>query len=153
MAQPAVQPVDTDAEPQVEDCSYQIDEEELNAGGMSLDFLIWQRLCWDGPCTLCKAAEGPKPVLPLKMPPRRSMWAAITKCAGKEEYILPRMSVSEVVFRILLDARNEPMLLSEIYEEIMNRWATVMSIKSVSITDLQRMLDTENEYRIGRAAN
>ena len=150
MVQPAVEQADIDAEPQVEDCFYQIDEAQFESDGASLEFMIWKRLCWEGDCRFCKESDGDKPMLPVKTRNRRSIYAAIKRCAKLDSYIMVNMSVSEVVFRILLRVGNNPMRLSEIYEEIEQEWQEVMWMKSLSIGNLQRMLDADNEYRIRR---
>ena len=66
MAQTATEQADNEVESQVEDCYYHIDADAFEAAGASLDFMIWQRLCWEGSCRFCKDATGPKPVLPMK---------------------------------------------------------------------------------------
>ena len=149
MALPAFQQTEPEVEPQVEDCFYHVDEAKFEADGTSLDFMIWQRLCWNGSCTqFCKDNQDSKPIMPTR--PLRSIKAAIKKCANQGDYILANMSISEVVFRILLGAGNRPMRLLEIIEQIEVRWYGVLAIKSVSPWTVQQMLDAENEYRIRR---
>ena len=149
MALTVFQQTEPEVEPQVEDCFYHIDEAKFVAEGASLEFMIWQRLCWDGTCTqFCKDSQVPKPIMPTR--PLRSIKAAIKKCASQDNYILANMSVSEVVFRILLGTGNRPMRLLEIVEQIEEEWQAVLAFKTVSPRTVQQMLDAENEYRIRR---
>lgn len=150
MVQAAIRQVDTEFDPQVDDCYYHIDQEKFEKDGASLEFMIWQRLCWDGSCRFCKNQKDPKPVMPVKMPNSKSIFAAIKQCGKRHSYILANMSVTEVVFRVLLRNGNNPMKLSVIMEEVADAWQSIMSLKSISPASLQQMLDGENEYRITR---
>lgn len=148
MVQAATPQTDTEAEGLVDDPAYHIDfEDDLD----TLDFLIWQRLCWEGSCRFCKGQTEPKPVLPVKVRNQRiSISAAIKQCAKQDTYILPNMSVTEVVFRLLLRNSNKPMTLSELWEEIDKEWQLVVAMKSITPESVRQILDGDNEYRICR---
>ena len=150
MVQASTQQADTEFDTPVDDCYYHIDVEQYDRDNASLEFTIWQRLCWDGSCRLCKGRSGPKPIMPVKMRNSKSLWAAIKHCGKQDSYILANMSVTEVVFRILLRNGNEPMRLSEIIDEIVVAWEEVIVFKTITPGALQQMLDSGNEYRIRR---
>ena len=150
MAQTATEQADNEVESQVEDCYYHIDADAFEAAGASLDFMIWQRLCWEGSCRFCKDATGPKPVLPMKTRNPNSIYVAIRKCATQDNYFLASMTVSEVVFRILLANGNKPMRFLEIIDQLYEAWFDVQALKSMAPDTVQKMLDGDNEYRIRR---
>ena len=150
MVQAAIGQADTEVEVQFDDCYYHIDLAQYERDGASYEFMIWQRLCWEGSCTLCKNRTGPKPVMPVKMRNSKSIFAAIKQCAKQDNFILPKISTSEAVFRILLRNGNEPMRLSQIIDELVLSWEEVISLKTTNPASLQQMLDSENEYRINR---
>lgn len=150
MVQAATYQTDADIESPVDDCYYQIDLDRVEASS-NLTFILWQRLCWEGSCSQCKDKKGrPKPVVPSAKSTRRTLITALNKCSRQPNYILPQMSVCEVVFRLLLGNRNEPMRLSDIFSEMQKKWASVWPQKSITPASVQQMLDSENGYHIYR---
>lgn len=139
-------------EVQVENHLYHIDEDAYEQAGKSFDFAIWTRLCWSGECRVCRNKDTKKPPVPVDVKRRTTLYNAIVRCARREEFILANMSVLEVVFRILLRNRNEPMALFDIAEQIEQEWRSVIAMKSVSPAMIQRLLENRNEYKISRFA-
>lgn len=154
MLQAATQQPDTEIDSDVDDCYYHINVAGFEQDGFERDeasfrFAVWQRICWEGSCPR-KAGKGPKPVLPTTTRTASLFTAIRNHCSKQALYIMPQMSVREVVFRLLLKNGNKPMKLSELQQKIGEQWSSVLAQKSVSMDSLQQMLDGENEYHISR---
>lgn len=72
-------------------------------------------------------------------------------CEGDEEFIRTEMPIQEIVFRVLLSRRNEPTLLTELHQELTEKWAT--PIRPINITEeaLARIMDSDNFYGFTRS--
>ena len=71
--------------------------------------------------------------------------------AGEADFISSDMPIQEIVFRMLLVRRNEPTALTELHNELTERWATPVRPINVSLKSLQRILDNDNYYGFARA--
>ncbi len=145
------QPAEIEQDP-VENHLYHIDQTAYEQAGESLEFAVWRRLCWSGECRLCRQSPDLKPPVPVRIRSINTIYNAIRLCAKRDDYILANMSILEVIFRILIRNRNEPMRLLEIAEVIEEEWVTVLAMKSVAPATIQRLLDNPNGYRICRAS-
>jgi len=67
-------------------------------------------------------------------------------CAGEEDFIRPQMALQEIVFRILLRRRNQPIALRELHYELTERWATPTRPINVTPVGLRRILDSDTYY-------
>lgn len=136
---------------EVENHRYHIDHATYEELGESLEFAIWNRLCWNGNCRVCsKYEDGFRPPLPVNIRSVNTLYNAVRICGRRDDFILANMTILEVVFRILLRNRNEPMHLLEIAEEIEKEWVSVLAMKSATPSIIQRLLEGNNQYHIAR---
>ena len=63
-----------------------------------------------------------------------------------EGYIRTEMPIQEIVFRILLARRNQPIPLRELHYELTERWATPFRPINISELGLKRILDADTHY-------
>ena len=68
----------------------------------------------------------------------------------EEDFIDSGMPIQEIAFRTLLARRNEPMLLSDLHHELTERWATPVRPISISVKNLERILDNDDYYGFAR---
>ncbi len=67
-----------------------------------------------------------------------------------EDFIRTDMPVMEMVFRILLSRKNEPISLLELHHEITDRWATPVRPITVTETGLQKIMESDTYYGFAR---
>ena len=132
------------------DVLYAVNEQANEDAGESYIFKVWQRLCWSGQCRLCRRYPEGKPVVPGTTNVT-SIYNAARSCSGKVEFITPTLSVLEAVFRILIVNGNQPMRFSAVVDKLKEHWGTEFPQRVESLELLQRVLDSANEYHIGRA--
>ena len=131
------------------DTLYAVKERTYEDVGESYMFKVWQRLCWSGECRLCRRYPEGKPIVPGRTT-ERSIYNAAKICPTKVQYIAPGMSLLEAIFRILIVNGNQPMKFSEILDRLKEHWGTEFPQRVESVDSLQRIMDTDNEYHIGR---
>lgn len=131
------------------DTLYAVKERTYEDVGESYIFKVWQRLCWSGECRLCRRYPEGKPIVPGRTT-ERSIYNAAKICPTKVQYIAPGMSLLEAIFRILIVNGNQPMKFSEILDRLKEHWGTEFPQRVESVDSLQRIMDTDNEYHIGR---
>lgn len=130
---------------------YAIDEQAYEDAGESYLFKAWQRLCWSGECRLCRRYPDGKPIVPGRTT-ERSIYNAAKICPSKVQFITPGMSLLEAIFRILVVNGNRPMKFSDIVDKLKEHWGTEFPQRVESVDSIRRVMDAENEYRIGRAS-
>jgi hypothetical protein len=62
------------------------------------------------------------------------------------DYIRSGMPLQEIVFRILLAHRNEPIALRDLHYELTERWSTPMRPINITVEGLGRILDGDTYY-------
>ena len=78
----------------------------------------------------------------------------IAEYADSEDgFIQPDMPIQEIVFRILLSRKNEPTSLTELHEQLTERWSTPIRPINVSLGSLERILDGDTYYGFAREAS
>ena len=70
--------------------------------------------------------------------------------ASEDGFIQPDMPIQEIVFRILLSRKNEPTSLTELHEQLTERWSTPIRPINVSLGSLERILDGDTYYGFAR---
>ena len=137
-----------------DDALYAVDEQAYEEAGEAYLFKVWQRLCWSGECRLCRRFPDGKPLVPGNTTVN-SIYSAARTCSNKvkDPFISPGMSLLEAVFRILIANGNAPMRFDDIVGKLQGFWGAEFPQRIESLGSLQRVLDGENEYRIGRASN
>ena len=92
---------------------------------------------------------GSKPDPELDDP--QALVAEIAEYAASEDgFIQPDMPIQEIVFRILLSRKNEPTSLTELHEQLTERWSTPIRPINVSLGSLERILDGDTYYGFAR---
>lgn len=132
------------------DVLYTIIESTYEDVGESYMFKVWQRLCWSGECRLCRRYPEGKPIVPGRTT-ERSIYNAAKTCSSKVQFITPGMSLLEAIFRILIVNNNQPMKFSDIVANLKEHWGAEFPQRVESVGSLQRIMDSDNEYHIGRA--
>ena len=61
-------------------------------------------------------------------------------------FINSEMTVQEILFRTLLSRRNKPTLLSELHQELTERWSTPIRPINVTEDGLRRILESDSYY-------
>ena len=134
-----------------DDTLYAVNERTYEEVGESYMFKVWQRLCWSGECRLCRRYPDGKPVVPGRTT-ERSIYNAAKICPAKVQFITQGMSLLEAIFRILIINGNQPMKFSDIVANLQEHWGAEFPQRVESVESLRRIMETENEYHIGRAA-
>ena len=70
--------------------------------------------------------------------------------AAEEDFIHSNMPIQEIVFRTLLTRRNQPIALNELHYELTERWSTPVRPISVTLTSLERILNSDTYYGFAR---
>ena len=71
----------------------------------------------------------------------------IEECCSKQEwFIRPEMPMLEIIFRTLLARGNEPTTLSHIHYTVTDTWYTPMNARNIGVSNLKRMLDSDDFY-------
>ena len=71
-------------------------------------------------------------------------------CGDEEDFIHSNMPVQEIVFRTLLTRRNEPMSLTDLHQDLTEKWATPVRPIHVSLKNLGRILESDDYYGFAR---
>ncbi len=127
--------------------AYVIDVKAFERSGKSFSYAVSTRLC--GHCAACQSDSDEKPV--AWRTPSDLMKRITSNCKKEADYLMPGTPITEAVFRLLLANNNRPMKLSRILSDLSAAWASVIYLKNLSDTVLQRMLDEPTEYHIVRA--
>ena len=61
-------------------------------------------------------------------------------------FIRSDMPFQEILFRIFLTRRNQPMLLSDLHYEVTEKWSTPIRPINITETRLARVLDSDTYY-------
>ena len=64
----------------------------------------------------------------------------------EKEFIQAELPIQEIVFRILLVRRNEPISLRELQQDLNDRWATPVRPINITLTGLKRILEADTFY-------
>ena len=73
-------------------------------------------------------------------------------CSQARDFIHPNLPVMEIVFRIFLANRNQPLTLEEIEERLGEKLAAADRPRTLSPEILQRMLDNDGYYGLRRVS-
>lgn len=66
--------------------------------------------------------------------------------AREADYIRSGMPLQEIVFRVLLAHRNEPIALRDLHYQLTERWSTPMRPINITLEGLGRILDADTFY-------
>ena len=124
---------------------YAIDFVALEKTGRSTAFMVRGRLCWQCEQLLDELDEPVGDV-------RDHMKRIADDCSHKADYLLSGTPLTEAVFRLLLAGNNRPMTIREMQDQLSAAWANVIYMKDLSEELLTRLLESENDYMIGRVA-
>ena len=69
----------------------------------------------------------------------------------EEDYIRSEMPIQEIVFRTILTRGNQPIALSELHGDLVNRWSTPLRPITVTREGLARVLDQDTYYGFASA--
>jgi hypothetical protein len=72
--------------------------------------------------------------------------------AQEEGFIQPDMPLQEIIFRIMLSRRNQPVSLEELHYQLTERWATPAKPMNISQEGLRRILESDTYYGFARVA-
>ncbi|MSQ17424.1 MAG: hypothetical protein EXR54_07655 [Dehalococcoidia bacterium] len=118
---------------------YQINFDRLVELKRSATFMLASRLDPDNSTTY-----GPKEA---KRDPKRMVKEIADRYSDDEkEFIQSELPIQEIVFRILLVRRNEPISLRELQQDLNDRWATPVRPINITLTGLKRVLDADTFY-------
>jgi len=67
-------------------------------------------------------------------------------CADEEEFIRPDMPLQEILFRILVARRNQPMSLYDLHYQLTEQWATPAKPMNITQAGLRRILEADTYY-------
>ncbi len=67
-------------------------------------------------------------------------------CSSEQGYIRPDMPIQEIVFRMLLTRRNQPMSLDDLHYELTEKWSTPIRPISITAEGLRRVLGSDVYY-------
>jgi len=73
------------------------------------------------------------------------------RSTGERGFIQPEMPIQEIVFRVMLLRRNQPIPLRELHQEVTERWATPVRPISLSQKGLKRVLEADTYYGFAEA--
>ena len=71
--------------------------------------------------------------------------------AQEEDYIRSEMPIQEIVFRTILTRGNHPIPISELHEDLVNRWSTPLRPITVTRQGLARVLEQDTYYGFASA--
>ena len=125
--------------------AYAVDFQALEESGHSATFLVSSRLCWQ-----CQQIFDERQGEEIDM--KEYMARIADDCSHQADYLLPGTPLTEAVFRLLLAAKNRPMTIQEIQDQLSAAWANVIYMKDLSEELLTRLLETDNEYMIHRVS-
>ena len=125
-------------EDQTKETLYKVSFEKLEALGRSAIYVLASRLPESAPSINSPNYSDLKP---------QKLVDEIAKHSkGQEGYITTDMPIQEMVFRIILGKRNRPMSLSDIHNELTEKWSTPIRPITISQTGLMRILDSDTYY-------
>ncbi len=122
---------------------YAVDFNALERSGRSTAFLARSRFCWQCQQLFDDLDDQGDDL-------KANMRRIAEDCSQKADYLLPGTPLTEAIFRLLLAANNRPLTLVEIQDRLSAAWANVIYMKDLSEELLTRLLESENEYAIGR---
>lgn len=74
-------------------------------------------------------------------------------CADGEGFIDSNMPLQEIIFRILLSHRNQPMSVRALHYQLTERWATPVKPMNISQAGLHRILEADTYYGFAAVAS
>ena len=133
---------------EIKDTFYTISPEWYENHGISLSLVVHQRRC-----AQCQAYETWSESQKRRGKNSTANWQKemreiMKSCSKKEDYIHSKTPMVEAVFRLLLKQGNRPMSVAQLGENIEATWALGMSPRSLSITTLKRVLNSQTSYGI-----
>jgi len=136
-----------------DDVLYAIDEQAYEDANEYYLLKVWDRLCWAGGCRICRRHPEGKPFLPSTTN-QTAIYNAVRYCPTQPDasFIVPEMSLLEAVFRVLISDHNRPKGLHEIIEKLQELGGSAYTQRIASEAALRKVLDSQNEYRIGRVS-
>lgn len=127
---------------QLANVHYVIDPAKAKEQGRSLEALLLSRRC--SSCRDRIEGEG-------ALPPAKKQMEEIAKCcANVEGFLRPGMPLRELVFRLLLKRKNQPMSLNDLHYALTEDLALPTHPMNITVEALKRILDGDQYYGSGR---
>lgn len=117
---------------------YHISFERLKELKRSATFLLASRLDPEAPETFGAEQGG--------MSPEALVEEIAGRYADEEEFIQAELPVQEIIFRMLVLRRNEPVSLQYLQQQLNERWSTPVRPINVTLHGLKRILDADTYY-------
>ena len=125
-------------EPPPEPPSYAIDPERIKQSNRSLEAMLESRR---GAPSAAKSKSPKKPPTTQQAIREFASWAS-----KKEDFIKPEMPMQEIIFRIILAGKNEPVSLENLHFAVTDRYYTPINPRNISEPGLRRVLDNDTYY-------
>ncbi len=127
---------------------YAIDIKKFEAAGRSFHYAVYSRLCKREDCEFCKDIVQTE--IPLNsLPDYKKMVEGIAKhCSKQADYLPPKTTMLEAVFRLLLANHNDYMTTKEISEHLTSLWTNEAYRRDLSEEMITRLIGSNNSYYI-----
>ncbi len=122
----------------VDDLYYLIDPALAEERRRDLGGLLMSRRCKK--CAARVAKEGKAGTV------RQQMRELSKCCAASDDFISPTMPLKEIAFRLLLQAGNKPMSLTDLHYAVTEDWALPTHPMNISVDVMKRILDADYYY-------
>ena len=125
-------------EPPPEPPRYAIDPERIKQSNRSFEAMLESRR---GSPSAAKSKTAKKPPTTLQVIREFATWAS-----KKEDFIKPEMPMQEIIFRIILAGKNQPVGLEDLHFAVTDRYYTPINPRSISEEGLKQVLDNDVYY-------
>ena len=125
--------------------SYSFSPEVIEALGLSIPLVIGERLC---DAALAKLKED-NAWRTMSYKELRKLFK--DNCGDQDGYLSPQSPLLETVVRMLLSAKKDSMILSDIHADVSDLWITSPWPHHITVESMQRVLDNGRLYGIVRA--
>jgi hypothetical protein len=125
--------------------SYSFSPEVIEALGLSIPLVIGERLC---DAALAKLKED-NAWRTMSYKELRKLFK--DNCGDQDGYLSPQSPLLETVVRMLLSAKKDSMILSDIHADVSDLWITSPWPRHITVESMQRVLDNGRLYGIVRA--
>ena len=117
---------------------YRIDFDRLVELKRSATFMLASRLDPEA-----AASYGPNQE---RMDPETLVQEIADRYRDENEFVQAELPIQEIIFRILLMRRNEPISLQELQQALNDRWATPVRPINITQGGLKRIMDADTYY-------
>ena len=117
---------------------YRIDFDRLVELKRSARFLLATRLDPEAAASYVPDQE--------RMDPEALVEEIADRYQAENEFVQAELPIQEIIFRILLMRRNEPISLQELQQALNDRWATPVRPINITQNGLKRIMDADTYY-------